>query len=274
MESVSPHVYASWVPSETLPPYDATRCYWVGDDHVVLLVDCGDGQEAGRAVLEADWRELGSPAVMGIVVTHYHPDHSGGAMWARRRWAAPVYLHPRDQSRLALADAGSWADPPQSWTVAGMRVECLPAPGHTPGQVNLWISAERVLLAGDNVLGNSTVVIRPPDGDLGQYLATLVRLRALKPAVIGPGHGDVVRDAEAYLAYYLQHRAERQRQILALLEEEPKTAEELAQAIYAHLLAPADRYLGVWMVQGHLAWCESNGLVARDGHGYRKVKDS
>ncbi|MCY0877654.1 MAG: MBL fold metallo-hydrolase [Firmicutes bacterium] len=271
MEELTAHIYASRVPAKTLPPYSATRCYWIGSAEAILLVDTGDGGEAGRAVLERDWEALGRPPLVGIVVTHYHLDHRGGAAWASGRWHAPVYLHPLDRARFAEGEGLAWEAPPASLTVGEVEVTLFHAPGHTPGQVNVWVPDDRVLLAGDNVLGNSTVVIHPPDGDLGQYLVTLERLSALKPDIIGPGHGDLVRNAATYLHYYLDHRRERNRQILALLDDGPKSAEELARIIYRNVLPAEHMALGVAMVEGHLAWCQALGWVAPDGERYRRV---
>lgn len=268
-ETVARGVFRTRAPGRTLAPYRATECYWIGEGEV-LLVDTGDGEEAAREALQADWEALGRPRVAGLVVTHRHADHVGGLAWAQRQWPdAPVYVHPREADavrpwaarpdRLVLLDEGRLE-------AGGVAVEVLHAPGHTPGQINLWLGAERLLVAGDNVLGNTTSVIVPPDGDLLAYLATLQRLAALAPARIAPGHGDLVEDGVGYLAYYLQHRAERERQVLDLLAQGLGTPEELAERIYAGQ-PEAARRAGVAMTRAQLAALAAQGRVVGDGSG-------
>ncbi len=276
MLKVSNRVYRSEVPSVTLPPYRTTNAYWVGSRGRVVLVDPGDGQAAGLDTLRQDWEALGRPLVEAVYCTHYHLDHSGGARAAGDFFHAPFFLSREDQACLAAhgADAGGFEVlEPGPLSVGGVDVEVLSAPGHTPGQMNLWMPDEGGLLAGDNVLGNTTVVIAPPDGDLGRYLASLKTLASLALAWIGPGHGDLVRDPSAYLGEYMAHREERTRQILALLESDWTTPRTLAEQVYRGKLDEAQMSLGEWMVRGHLAWFLDRGWVAeRDGR-YRKVED-
>ena len=152
-------------------------------------------------------------------------------------------------------------------------VEIMAAPGHTPGQVNFWIPEAGILLAGDNILGNSTSVVTPPDGDLGEYMATLQTLRELKPRLIGPGHGDIIRDPDPYIAYYLDHRRQRTEQILtALGDAAPKTALDIAQQVYQEILEPEEMWMGEQMVQGHLRWLQKKGWVTeQEGRLWRKA---
>jgi glyoxylase-like metal-dependent hydrolase (beta-lactamase superfamily II) len=106
-------------------------------------------------------------------------------------------------------------------------------------------------------------------------LATLKRLLALEPKVIGPGHGDVVRDPIAYLTYYLKHRDERGQQILALLEMgSASTPQELVSRIYDSAINPEQLTAAEWMMQGHLNWFERQGLVVQDHGRYRKAGTS
>ncbi|NMP21091.1 MBL fold metallo-hydrolase [Sulfobacillus harzensis] len=261
MEQVVPGVYRSIVPSHTLAPYTATNCYWVGGRRQVVLIDAGDGDEPGRTVLEADWRDLGSPEVVAIFATHRHGDHTGGAAWAHQRFGAPLYLQNRDLTP-ALAEQAPWQHfSDRDFRVEGMILNVLEAPGHTPGQWNFYLPETRGLIAGDNVLGNTTAVVAPPEGHLGDYLATLDRLLAMQPAWIGPGHGDLIVDGATRIQTYLDHRRERIAQLLAMLRQGPQTVHSLAEELYP----PAQRAAGEWMVRSHLQFFEQQGWVqARD----------
>ncbi|MBE3557168.1 MAG: MBL fold metallo-hydrolase [Firmicutes bacterium] len=270
MEQIAAGVWHTHAPGKTLPPYEGTECYWVGDGKNVLLVDCGDGGLQSQAVLQNDWEHLGRPTVVAVLLTHRHPDHIGGCRWAQAFWQCPLWIHPDDR-KAAEAQLGQLALEPVSagqYQVDGVSFELLHAPGHTPGQLNLWFSQQRLLLAGDNVLGNSTSVIAPPDGDLAAYMQTLQRLLALHPAHIGCGHGALVEDGEGYLRYYLAHRRERSAQILQLLQEGKKRPSEIAAALYRDQLPPEQMAIGIWMVKAQLAWMTSLGEVRRIGEDH------
>jgi ribonuclease/clavin/mitogillin len=261
--------WRQWVPGTTLPPYEGTNAYWIPVADGVWLVDPGDGGEAAQTALEDGWIDLGRPPVRGIFITHWHRDHSGGAAWAARRFGAPAYAGARELSQIAKIvpdlEVTAW---PSGQTLGGAMV--LDAPGHTAGELNLWFPRTRLVLAGDNVLGSSTTVVVPPDGHLRDYQATIRRLLALGPERIGPGHGPVVAQARDWLQYYLQHRDERERQILELLAKGPHTARELAEAIY-HGEPPETIVAGTWMVLGHLDALQSEARVhlAADGRYVR-----
>lgn len=244
------HVHA---PGHTLPPYRGTECYWIGRRERVWLVDTGDGGPAAQAALEAAWRALGEPRVEGVLVTHLHRDHRGGAAWAAQRFQAPIYLGAEDLALLDPGDRIAW-QPIAAGTASlgGIAVDIVHAPGHTPGQMNIWIPAAGLLLAGDNVLGATTAAVSPPHGDLRVYQATLRRLLALQPARIGPGHGPLVEDGSDRLRYYLAHRQEREAQILARLAAGPASVADLADALYRQQLPVSRRAVGERMVRAHL----------------------
>jgi ribonuclease/clavin/mitogillin len=261
------------VPGRTLPPYAGTACYWLVDGGHAWLVDTGDGQPAALEALRAAWEDLGMPEVEAIVVTHWHTDHTGTAAAAGRLFGAPVFLSVADAETALhhLDDAPPFHDPAELPAGPGaLRVEVLEAPGHTAGQLNLWLPEKQVLLAGDNVLGRGTSVVVPPDGHLRTYQATLRRLMALNPARIGPGHGPPLDDGIGVLRYYLDHRQERENQVLARLAQGPCTAQEVAQAVYAGE-APETVALGRLMLMAHLEALVEEGRVAEDHGAYHVI---
>ncbi|MDA8206624.1 MAG: MBL fold metallo-hydrolase [Thermaerobacter sp.] len=279
MEQIIAGIFRSEVPSLTLPPYQGTQCYWIGDAHDVVLVDTGDGSPGAQSVLEEDWHHLGRPKVLAVFATHHHDDHSGGGAWAKARWGARLYMNAPDLERLRERrrdPVDSLWQPYASdvFTVGNMGVTLINAPGHTPGQWNFWLPAHRVLLAGDNVLGNTTSVILPPDGDMGLYLGTLASLRNLRPRLLLPGHGDLVADADAYLSRYITHRQERSQEILSALAQGPREPNSIARVIYRDILPPEKMWLGEWMVKGHLDWLSRQQLVVEDNGRFRKVGQS
>jgi glyoxylase-like metal-dependent hydrolase (beta-lactamase superfamily II) len=196
--------------------------------------------------------------VGAVLVTHDHEDHAPGAAVFAERVSAPLYAfrlpgaaHLRDGQRI---------------DVGGTRIVAVSTPGHSSDHVAFFVPAVRALFTGDAVVGRGTTFIDPPDGDLGQYLRSLRRMQELDPKTIYPGHGPVVLDAKAKLRDYLEHREEREEQVLAELAAGPATIEHLVEAIYAEY--PDDvRPLASRSVLAQLLKLEGEGRAERERAG-------
>ncbi len=151
-----------------------------------------------------------------VLLTHHHADHSGvAAALAARKGCAVRALDP-----AYCVDAEPLSDD-ELVVVGGLTLRVVATPGHTADSVSFVLPAERVLLSGDMVLGRGTTVVAHPDGALGPYLDSIVRMRALvdagEAAAIWPAHGPVLADAGVVLDHYLTHRHARLRQVEAAL---------------------------------------------------------
>ena len=238
-------------PNPTLMTGPGTNTYLVGHGDVVVVDPGPDIPEHLNRVAE-----VAGGRVRAIVVTHTHQDHSPGAPGLAARTGAPVVAYgPRDGLE------------PDVHAVDGDRIGPLTAV-HTPGHASnhlCWLLAdERLLFSGDHVMDGSTVVIAPPDGDMGAYLVQLRRLRRLGLAAIAPGHGRLITDPADRLGGYLAHRLEREHQIEAALNAAgTATVEELVGAIYVgtpEALLPVARY-SVW---AHLRKLAAEGRADGD----------
>ncbi len=163
------------------------------------------------------------------VLTHHHSDHTGAVEEWVRLTDSPVrgagHGQPLwDGERLALA---------------GLQVEVLHTPGHTPDSLCLLVEEEQVLLTGDTVLGRGTTVVPWPEGDLGAYLESLDRIIALvedgRVTRLAPGHGPVVTEPLAFLEQLRTHRHERLDQVREALRSGAHTAEDVVAAVYGDL---------------------------------------
>jgi glyoxylase-like metal-dependent hydrolase (beta-lactamase superfamily II) len=153
----------------------------------------------------------------------------------------------------------------------GVELRVIHTPGHTPDHLAFEDAASGILFTGDAVLGRGTSVIDPPDGDLTAYLGSLERMETLAPTVLCPGHGPVVWRAGEKIREYLEHRAERDRQVERALEAAgPATAIDLVPAIYtgypSGIHAAAAR-----SVLAHLLKMEQEGRAVRDGDRFALV---
>ncbi|MCL4495805.1 MAG: MBL fold metallo-hydrolase [Firmicutes bacterium] len=250
LEPVAEGVWKTSVPSKTIPPYHHTHCYWIDTPKGFLLVDTGDGIHTHY--LLAAYQELGRPIMLGVIMTHGHRDHVGGASFVCTEWHVPMWMDFKDRKLLdgGLMSLGCWRNIPEQAVGELPGIELIAAPGHTQGQINLFLRASRVLLAGDNLLGNSTSVITPPHGHLRTYLATLDRLYNLGAVLALPAHGDVITDPADYITQYRRHRFERLAQIRSALDSEALSAAEIAQMLYPG----PQRMIGERMVMSHLQY--------------------
>ncbi|AUW94861.1 hypothetical protein BXT84_13615 [Sulfobacillus thermotolerans] len=267
LKPIVPNVWQTAVPSATIPPYQHTHCYWIQGRDGMLLVDTADGMPEGTRVLQSAWEELGKPDIQAVYMTHGHADHVGGAVWAVDTWDCDLWLHSADFFLLStrLRALPKWRE----IVLQGGRLEIAPgvilveAPGHTPGQVNVCVPAQGLLLAGDNLLGNSTSIIIPPHGHLRTYLETLDRLAALDLKLAAPAHGDLIENPHAYIAGYRTHRYQRLEQIVEFLREKPQSASELAERIYPEPL----QKVGTLMVMAHLEYLAEDQKIRSVGEG-------
>ena len=169
--------------------------------------------------------------VLVTVLTHGHPDHAEGA--ARFADLAGCDVVARDAAQCIGGDPLDTDG--ETWDAAGLRLTNLHTPGHTSDSICLLVEhgEQRAVLTGDTVLGRGTTVVAHPDGRLGDYLASLARLRFLSDVAVLPGHGPVLPDAQAAAEAYLAHRAERLRQVEEAVAGGAVTARDVVEVVYA-----------------------------------------
>jgi glyoxylase-like metal-dependent hydrolase (beta-lactamase superfamily II) len=195
----------------------------------VVVVDPGPDDEGHLRRVHAA-AVAGDRQVARILLTHAHRDHSAGAARLAELTGAPVQAAD-PAARLGpegLADG-------DVVTASGCELRVVATPGHSADSVCLLLTPDGALLTGDTVLGRGTSVIAT-DGNLGDYLRTLGRLRDLTAerqlGLLLPGHGPVLADPAGTLDYYLSHRAERLDQVRAALAAGARTPADIVAMIY------------------------------------------
>lgn len=235
---------------------------------VPTLVDAGVG---AAAHVEEVARRSGDRLAQ-VIVTHAHGDHARGAPALAARWPGARFVKwpwPERDARYAVA----WEPLADGERVAAgdAELEVVHTPGHAPDHIALWHAASGTLLAGDLVVPGSTVVIpASTGGSLADYLRSLRRVLALRPARILPAHGPPVDDPAELIAAYLDHRHHREQQVVAALEGGAKTVEDLVARIYRGL-DPAVLPMARETVLAHLEKLVHDGLAAREGDRWRIV---
>ena len=217
------------------------------------LVDAGVGKPEH---LDDVARGLGGQPLALVLVTHGHPDHAGGVPAIVSRW-------PGVRVRRFAAGDDPIVDG-EPIDAGNGTVTAVHTPGHSPDHLCFVDGAD--VLCGDLARAGGTIVIPAGrGGDLTEYLASLNRIRSLRPHRLLPGHGPIIDDPESVIEGYVRHRAQRDHQILSVLKEGPSVPEEISAKVYGPL-APELTRAAAETVLAHLVKLAREGRTAeRDG---------
>jgi glyoxylase-like metal-dependent hydrolase (beta-lactamase superfamily II) len=257
--------------SFTLPPATTTNTYILGRDSLVV-VDPGSPQPAEQDRLIAYLDRLDGE-VREIWLTHHHPDHVAGVEALRHTLGVPVAAHPQTAAALEFPVDRTIED--GEITVLdlgdGVRAEwqAVHTPGHAPGHLCFFETHRGLLLSGDNVVTLSTVVIAPPDGDMGAYMASLERMRDLPARFLFPAHGPPSSRPRDTIDEYIDHRTMREEAILSALGE-PLAAADLVPRVYADV-DPALYPLAEINVRAHLDKLLRENRIVSEGAAFRRT---
>jgi len=254
--------------------YFGTQSYLVGEREVAVIDPGPDLPEHVDALVEA----IGGRKVVAIMCTHTHRDHSPAAAPLAGRTGAPII----GCAPLALETAGPRADASfdgdyapervladgEAVEVDGALVTAVATPGHTSN--HLCFAYGDALLTGDHVMGWSTTVVFPPDGDMAAYMASLDKLRHRQDRIYYPAHGDAVTNPQQYVRHLAGHRMQREKQILTLVAEQPRPIPEIVANAYPGLDPRLITAAG-GSVLAHLLDLERRGLVERQGDSWTAV---
>jgi glyoxylase-like metal-dependent hydrolase (beta-lactamase superfamily II) len=251
--------------------------YLIGNRHPVLI-DAGVGEAAHLDAIAA--AAPNGPSL--VVVTHAHSDHVAGAPAIHARWPAARFQKYPWPSRTGNREPGTREpDVGWSWLEDGAIVDTdegpltvLHTPGHAPDHLTLWHPDSRTLFVGDMMVQGSTVVIPASHGgSLAEYLRSLDRMLRLNPARALPAHGPVIDDPAAVIHRYVEHRKQREQQVIDALADGGSTVDAITTGIYPGLqdaLVPMARE----SVLAHLQKLEDEGLVIRDADHWLLIRGS
>jgi glyoxylase-like metal-dependent hydrolase (beta-lactamase superfamily II) len=252
--------------------YYGTQTYLVGEREVAVI-DPGPDLPEHLDVLE---RAIAGRPVVAIMCTHTHRDHSPAARPLAEVTGAPVV----GCAPLALETVGPRADASfdgeyspdrilgdgDSIAVDAKPITAVATPGHTSN--HLCFAYEGALFSGDHVMGWSTTVVVPPDGDMAAYMASLDKLRQRDDRVYYPAHGAPVTNPKQYVRGLIGHRLQREKQILKLVGEQPRPIPDIVASAYPGLDPRLVTAAG-GSVYAHLLDLERRGLVQQDEESWK-----
>jgi glyoxylase-like metal-dependent hydrolase (beta-lactamase superfamily II) len=249
--------------------YIGTQTYLIGEDEVVVIDPGPDLPEHVEAIIEA----LDGRTLAAIACTHTHRDHSPASRPLKEATGAPII----GCAPLALESIGPRADAsfdkqysPDKVLADGEAIElgggkrlvAVATPGHTSN--HLCFAYGDALFTGDHVMGWSTTVVFPPDGDMAAYMRSMELLRQRKDRIYYPAHGPAVTKPMQLVRGMIGHRMQRERQIRRILEEGARGVPEIVDSAYPGL-DPRLTVAAGGSVLAHLLDLEARGLVERQG---------
>ncbi len=297
MIEITPHVTSLHVDLAWFPQPYPPNVFLIKDGGEAALIDAGFNDDDSYNKRIAMLAEAGSPKLKYIFITHHHYDHTAGAHRLREATGAQIVMH-RDEEPLLLAldsETGDMEIPAEAkeareqakkWRaeaamavpdirvsdgdvlqVGALHVRCVHTPGHTAGHLCMLLEEENVLFAGDNVLGVGTAAISPPPhGDMAEYIRSLKKMQSLDAALLCPGHGPAVKEPNRKIQELIDHRQQREDQIVGLLAKGKDNVKSLLKAIYPEL----DKRLAgmaTGQIISHLHKLQSEGKLKLEGEG-------
>jgi glyoxylase-like metal-dependent hydrolase (beta-lactamase superfamily II) len=274
LEQIEPGIARVLAHNPSAFTYYGTQTYLVGQGKVAVI-DPGPALDAHIDALVA---AIGGRTVVAICCTHTHRDHSPAAAPLAAITGAPII----GCAPLALETVGPRADAAfdgdyapdrvlgdgESIDIDGWPMTAVATPGHTSN--HLCFAFGDALLTGDHVMGWSTTVVVPPDGDMADYMASLEKLRQRGDRLYYPAHGPPVTNPQQYVRGLIGHRLQREKQILRLVGEQPRDIPDIVAKAYPGLDPRLTAAAG-GSVYAHLLDLEARGLVVAEGVTWRSA---
>jgi glyoxylase-like metal-dependent hydrolase (beta-lactamase superfamily II) len=274
LETLEPGIARVLAHNPSAFTYYGTQTYLLGEQQVAVVDPGPDLDEHLDALIEA----IAGRPVVAIMCTHTHRDHSPASRPLAERTGAPIV----GCAPLALETAGPRVDAAfdadyapdrilsegETLGLDGRNIAAVSTPGHTSN--HLCFAYGDALFTGDHVMGWSTTVVFPPDGDMAAYMASLEKLRQRDDRIYYPAHGPAVTKPQRYVRSLIGHRLQREKQILKLVGEEPRDVPAIVAGAYPGLDPRLVTAAG-GSVLAHLLDLEARGLVQRREQQWSKA---
>lgn len=273
--ALDPLVARVLAPNPSPFTFTGTQTHLVGTEDLAVIDPGPDDSAHIDALIAA----IAGRPVTAILITHTHRDHSPASRALAAATAAPIIgcaplvvdMGPRGDAAFdgdyapdrVLADG-------ESVSGSGWTLSAVSTPGHTSNHLAFALPEAGALFSGDHVMGWSTTVVMPPDGDMTAYLASLEKLQARDDRIYFPAHGEPVTNPAQHVRHLLGHRRQRERQILTVLDAGPATIPAMVAAMYPGLDARLQA-AAAGSVLAHLIDLDGRALVRCEEELWHRV---
>lgn len=272
----SPGILLVPLRTPTQPPATHTNTLIVGEEriHVIDPAPSDPSEQERFFDLVSELTNEGR-ALEGLLLTHYHPDHVGALVEMQKRFPVLARAHRDCMERLPSARLGKPLEHEDEIELGtapdgspGWKLRAYHVPGHARGHLAFHESRYGAIAVGDLVSTLSSILVDPSDGHLGTYLDSLRFLETVTDGTLYPGHGPPATPGRGVIRKTLEHREERERQVLAALSSEPQTLRELLAKVYTDV-DPGVHPLAERSLLSGLIKLEEEGRCWKSEKGYR-----
>ena len=246
-----------------------TNTYLIGNDEVTVI----DPGPALPAHIEAITQT--SSHIKQILLTHTHPDHSPGTKLLQDKIGVPVFALITDSSK----DQDTTFTPErilidgETLISKDYSIEVIHTPGHASNHLCYLLKQEKLLFTGDHIMDGSTVVISPPDGNMQEYIDSLLKLKKYDLNKIAPGHGELMDDPYATVEWIVQHRMERESKVIETLQlQKSGDLDTLVKDVYSDV-DPILHPIAKWSLESHLIKLINDGVAKRTNNKFIYIGD-
>jgi len=225
------------VRTPTLPPATHTNCYVVGGNELIVI-DPASPYPEERELLDSVLEQMTAEGrrIREIWLTHRHSDHISGANHLRERWDVPIAAHEiTAQEIFGIVEVDRFLSDGDVVDLVGdpgWTLRVVHTPGHARGHVCIFEERRGSLITGDMMAGVGTIVIDPPEGHMGTYLESLTQMEAMEPSALFFAHGPASGTAPEKLREYIDHRVERETNILLAWQDGKTTSDAIVPEVY------------------------------------------
>jgi glyoxylase-like metal-dependent hydrolase (beta-lactamase superfamily II) len=244
-----------------------THTFVVGHKHAFVIDPGPEISDYQHGIV--DWLKVVEIRPSAILLSHSHPDHAPGAVVLKKALDIPVWASEYfAQEAVSGLDIDQRFESGSRFPIDGDELQVLASPGHAEDHVSFWIPGARIFFSGDNILGQGSTLVAPPEGNMVAYMESLEVARRLNPAIIVPGHGPIIGTPLAKIDEYVAHRRAREEQLLAVLRDGSGTVQDLVARMYTDT-DPRLHELAGYSVKAQLEKLKTEGKIVEESDRIR-----
>ncbi|MBN19267.1 MAG: hypothetical protein CL758_07345 [Chloroflexi bacterium] len=272
---ILPNIYQIKIGGQDIPGLYAPNVFFVVGNDSAVFIDTAYGKKNEINSYLRLWEEKLRPKLSAIILTHRHNDHIGGAIQLNKATDGTLICGDKEVSHITksfnniIKPIGTKNG--DKFNLGGITLEIIETPGHTSGSICIFLHEQKVLFAGDTVLGGTTTAISPEQGNMSHYIDSLNKLINYKAKYICPGHGELINNPQEKLENIINQREKRENQILNILKDGDFSPEEMFSKLYKRLNKKLHRE-AIGQIKSHLIKLKNESKIKVNNKGYYSIE--